>query len=365
MKTIYDTRNAFDFDSLPSILTTKEDEELPSLVHSWYHKTSRPIKSLVREGKSFICEYVYSRSQRMRNSQYFQKVCFPDESKTQFVPRKLWSSNMDLRSQPRIYNLRWFRSSKKSTLEIEDREFLLSVMKMLEEVKNTPRVEHKIEITAAMIVVPTWATTRVKELFEEACTLASIEVIGFPYNRVSIAASLLADQQPEKKQGLLILDHGDYYLALHRLNWQENRGAFVIAEAMVMKQAGSNTLENYMGNTLLDEHAQNYQADRFNIDALKRSGASKLMRALHVSRVKIKYGMGFPAEMALENRTLFLNATSQMGLQFNVTGQHVKEAEEYYRDDITLNIRHILTDSRQLGAYLNSKFSQFLMLFRN
>lgn len=311
--------------------------------------------------KALICQAAYYKSERLRNNQRFYRVCFPYQPKVPFVPRKPWSSNTDLRSQSQIYKLRWLRSLSTSALEDEDREFLLSVMTLLEEVKNASKVEHKVEITSATIVVPKWTTTRVNELFEEACALASIEVIGYPYDRVTIAAGMVAIQHPEKKKGLLVLDHGDYYLALYRLGWQAGRGprgTFIIAEGMDMKQpAGTNTLENYMGNTLLDEYAQNYQADRFKVEAFRHSGAKtrKLMYAIRVSRVKIKYGLGFPEKIALQNRTILMRDNSYSDFPFNITGQHVKEAEENYMDDIALHIRHFLTDKKPLGAFLNSE----------
>lgn len=51
-----------------------------------------------------------------------------------------------------------------------------------------------------------------EDLFDKACLFADIEVLEQPHDRVSITTNVLAqDVGP-----VLVLDHGHYYLNVHR-----------------------------------------------------------------------------------------------------------------------------------------------------
>ncbi|KAF4633225.1 hypothetical protein G7Y89_g4900 [Cudoniella acicularis] len=85
---------------------------------------------------------------------------------------------------------------------------------MLEDLKNSSKVEHNITITSATLSLPTWTigNSRVRDLFDEACLLAGIEIFAELHDSVTEFARLGA-LKPEQKS-LLILDHSNYHLDL-------------------------------------------------------------------------------------------------------------------------------------------------------
>ena len=135
-------------------------------------------------------------------------IRFPEDSD---VPRKPQSKYRHLLPKLRNRRLQARLSKRLQASEgppaLFRDNFVSVLLELLETLKRVSLADHNITITSATISRPSWVSTELNYLFDEACLLADIEVLEQPHSRVDMST-----KEVTSGKSVLVIDHGYYHL---------------------------------------------------------------------------------------------------------------------------------------------------------
>jgi hypothetical protein len=235
--------------------------------------------------------------------------------------------------------------------------FILSVLELLEELKEISATEHNITITSATISQPSWAWNEVNALFDEACLLADIEVLEQPHNRIDISAKTVTSGK-----SLLIIDHGYYHLGIHRQIWNEEEKAFRGTESVNEEGLGLIYMIFPLAINLLNVwRSENHtcSVETGEMDWVIDIETTDIVSAVNTARLQLRYGTGLAQDVDFANRSTTVNLTdsSRYSRFLNMTGQNILDAEKKYFDTVGRLIKfHLLHERAAIEYYTQGLF---------
>jgi hypothetical protein len=334
-----------------SLKVIDDDDTLPS--DSWLQQMSSKASSLPRTVLSHFCNRLLVWDILPKGLHIYRDYCF-DYIYPEFIyiPQKPKSKYYNLlvqsRQENRLRNLmpKWFRTPH-TPKPLTKSNFVLSLVELLDQLKNVSIQEHNITITSAVITRPEWAYNEIGDLFEEACLLADIEVFEQPRSRVEIATKTVGPGG-----AVFVIDHGQYVMDIHRMQWDPTNGEFGGGGSMRLDYYGIMWILRGLANRIIS----NYNS---NITESERSWpmAVPFMHAIRqasTARAQIKYGQDWPPYLHAANRTIGVNLTDDSGWVrvLNMTGQDVLDVESQYMEEASLgfsNFYGTIVQSNNIG----------------
>jgi hypothetical protein len=237
-----------------------------------------------------------------------------------YIPQKpkpkYYNLLVQSRQENRLRNLmpKWFRTPRPPK-PLTKNNFVMSLVELLDQLKNVLIQEHSITITSAIISRPEWAFNEIGDLFDEACLLADIEVFEQHHSRVEIVTRAI-----DPGGAVLVIDHGQYFMDIHRKQWDPTNGEFGGGESMYLDYYGTMWILRELANRIIG----NYNS---NMTESERSWpmAVPYMHAIQqasIARAQINYGQDWPPCLDAANKTIGVNLTDNAGWVrvLNMTG---------------------------------------------
>lgn len=335
------------------VIVDDDDEDLPD--ETWLEKASVLASQWKKDFASWSCRRRWPVLMRRTMQRQF---CFAE---WEYPPQGPRSRYRHLLSQSRMNRLRnlmpkWFRSLKSK--QMTKSKLIMYLVEYLEQIKQISLAEHGIKITSAIISRPSWMYSKYDDIFDEACLLAGIEVVEQPHSRVDMATKALStDEGP-----VMVLDHGHYYLNIHRSTWDEynkqyrQRGSMNLdyyGTTWVLKQLANRILWDYNRNATVEERGWSRTVEN-QVVVMQTLGA----------RLQIKYRRDWPEDLEFEKRTVGVNLTDSTGFLrvLNMTGEDVRRVDKEYVEEISDVMLTGLWKHKEIHQYMRSKLFPPLFL---
>jgi hypothetical protein len=244
---------------------------------------------------------------------------------------------------------KWFRISHLPKL-LTKSNFIISLVELLDQLKNVSIQEHNITITSAIISRPDWAFSEIGDLFDEACLLADIEVFEQPHSRVEIATRTI-----DPGGAVLVVDHGQYFMAIHRMQWDSTNGEFGGGGSMHLDYYGTMWILGELANRIIGNYNSNMmESERSWPMAVPYMHA---IRQASIARAQINHSQDWSPYLDAANRTIGINLTDDAGWVrvLNMTGQDVLDVESQYVEEASLPIQHFLWNNSAIQQYRQGK----------
>jgi hypothetical protein len=225
------------------------------------------------------------------------------------------------------------------------------IVEYLQLIKQITLKDHSIKITSAIISRPSWAYNEYDDIFDEACLLAGIEVLEQPHNRVDMATKSLTSNRGTA----LVLDHGHYYLSIHRSTWDDHDQQYYQRGSMNLDQYGTKWILAQLANRIIWGYNLNVTEEERGWPSTVLSQV--VIRQVMDARLQIKYRRNWPQDLEFENRTIGVNLTDSTGFLrvLNMTGGDVRNVEREYVKEISSAIMDSLSKYVELDEYIRSK----------
>lgn len=301
-----------------------------------------------KDFSSWTCEKL---SPLLDNHPSYHKICFPDYT---FTPQPPKSKYKHLLSQSRMRRLRnimpkWFRTPKST--QMTKGKFIMDIVEYLDRIKQIALSEHGVKVTSAIISRPSWANSEYDDIFDEACLLAGIEVFEQPSDRVSLATkTLTTDVGP-----VLVLDHGHYYLNVHRSTWDERDKEYHQRGSMQLDQYGTVWILSQLANRIIWGYNLNLTEGERDWPG-RVNGHSIITQAMD-ARLQIKYRRDWPEDLEFENRSVAVNLADETGFvrALNMTGKDVVRVEREYTEEVKRAIEQSVWKHMEIHEYMRCK----------
>lgn len=311
------------------------------------------LSALINQRKEYIRSWAcYYSWPILKSPRYkYPEDCFRE---WEYSPQRPTSRYRHLLSQSRMNRLRaifpkWFRNPQSS--QMTRSKLIIYIVEYLERIKQLTLKDYDIKLTSAIISRPSWAYNEYDDIFDEACLLAGIEVLEQPHNRVDMATKSLSTNRGP----VLVLDHGYYYLGVHRSTWDEHDMQYHQRGSMNLDQYGTIWVLSQLANRIIWGYNSNITEEErgWPSTVLSQVIFGQIMDA----RLQIKYRRDWPEDLDFENRTVGVNLTDSTGFLrvLNMTGEDVQNVEQNYVKEIKGPVVNSILKHMELHQYMSSE----------
>jgi hypothetical protein len=230
-------------------------------------------------------------------------------------------------------------------------KFIMDIVEYLDRIKQIALSDHGVKVTSAIISRPSWANNEYDDIFDEACLLAGIEVLEQPSDRISLATkTLTTDVGP-----VLVLDHGHYYLNVHRSTWDERDKEYHQRGSMQLDQYGTVWILSQLANRIIWGYNLNVTEGERDWPG-SVNGHSIITQAMD-ARLQIKYRRDWPEDLEFENRSVAVNLADETGFvrALNMTGKDVVRVEREYTEEVKRGIEQNVWKHMEIHEYMRCK----------
>lgn len=281
----------------------------------------------------------------LRTTNWTQKFCRPSQNYDFGTPksryRPLISQYNRTSSLQKLFPK--YKRSPTPTKPLTKSGFVLSIYRLFLDLKAQASKEHGIDITSAVLSVPAWIPDPFIDLFAEAALLAGVEIFDLQ-NCVQQSIRLA---EPNAKP-IMVIDHGQYYLSAHHLEWSEHFSAFKQRFASGSPGFGSRWIWENLATKIIDDF-------NFNTTEAERVGKQSISRQEFNQVIDARMDLRGATENVNQSKSVNMTDLTGHTRLFNLTIQDVRETEERYEAIVTEYIQHLLLRHDAIKAHLKSR----------